>query len=178
VRLLLALILFVGALQAQTQELNSAQRQALKDLKPRLVSAQRGNDPAAVRAIVAGSLRIFGDQAGLPEVKDVYRPPFAGAPLFSPGRIAEAFVPYADHMEKIRWWKAGFDPAKLNHALRETATVARACLAVARAEPKLAARLLPIARECGDSCSGRSPKPVRVLFPFPHCAEGQVAPSR
>ena len=136
-RLLLAVLLFAGALQAQVQELNSAQRQGLKDLKPRLVSAQRGQDAAAVRTVVADSLRIFGDQAGLPEVKDVYRAPVAGAPLFAADRVAEAFGPYADHIEKIRWWKAGLDPAKLNHALRETATVTRACLAVARAEPKL-----------------------------------------
>jgi hypothetical protein len=166
-RLFLAVLLFAGALQAQVQELSSAQRKALGELKPKLVLAQRGNDPAAVRAVVAESLRIFGDQAGLPEVKDVYRPPVAGAPLFAPDRIAESFGPYADHIEKIRWWKAGLDPAKLNHALRETATVTRACLAASRAEPKLAAHLLPIARECGDFMLWAQAEAGTGVIPFP-----------
>ena len=171
-RLLLALILFVGALQAQMQELGSAQRKALGELKPKLVLAQRGNDLSAVRAVVAESLRIFGDQAGLPEVKDVYRAPVAGAPLFAADRVAESFGPYAEHIEKIRWWKTGLDPAKLNHALRETATVARACLATARAEPKLAARLLPIARECGDFMLWAQAEAGTGVIPFPALREG------
>ena len=171
-RLLLALILFVGALQAQMQELGSAQRKALGELKPKLVLAQRGNDLSAVRAVVAESLRIFGDQAGLPEVKDVYRAPVAGAPLFAADRVAESFGPYAEHIEKIRWWKTGLDPAKLNHALRETATVARACLAAARAEPKLAARLLPIARECGDFMLWAQAEAGTGVIPFPAVREG------
>lgn len=166
-RLLLAVLLFAGALQAQVQELSSVQRQALGELKPKLVLAQRGNDPAAVRAVVAESLRIFGDQAGLPEVKDVYRPPIAGAALFAADRVAEAFGPYADHIEKIRWWKTGLDPAKLNHALRETATVTRAYLAAARADPKLAARLLPIARECGDFMLWAQAEAGTGVIPFP-----------
>ena len=171
-RLFLAVLLFAGALQAQVQELNSVQRKALGELKPKLVLAQRGNDPAAVRAVVAESLRILGDQAGLPEVKDVYRPPVVGAPLFSADRVAEAFGPYADHIEKIRWWKAGLDPAKLNHALRETATVTRACIAVARAEPKLAARLLPIARECGDFMLWAQSEAGTGVIPFPALRSG------
>ena len=171
-RLLLALILFVGALQAQMQELGSAQRKALGELKPKLVLAQRGNDLSAVRAVVAESLRIFGDQAGLPEVKDVYRAPVAGAQLFAADRVAESFGPYAEHIGKIRWWKTGLDPAKLNHALRETATVARACLAAARAEPKLAARLLPIARECGDFMLWAQAEAGTGVIPFPALREG------
>jgi hypothetical protein len=172
VRLLLALILFVGALQAQMQELGSAQRKALGELKPKLVLVQRGNDLSAVRAVVAESLRIFGDQAGLSEVKDVYRAPVAGAQLFAADRVAESFGPYAEHIEKIRWWKTGLDPAKLNHALRETATVARACLAAARAEPKLAARLLPIARECGDFMLWAQAEAGTGVIPFPALREG------
>ena len=171
-RLLLALILFVGALQAQVQELNSAQRKALGELKPKLVLAQRRNDLSAVRAVVTESLRIFGDQAGLPEVKDVYRAPLSGAQLFTADRAAEAFAPYAEHIEKIRWWKVGLDPAKLNHALRETATVARACLAAARADPKLAARLLPIARECGDFMLWAQAEAGTGVIPFPALREG------
>jgi len=172
VRPLLALIFFAGALQAQVQELSSVQRKTLGELKPKLVLAQRGNDPAAVRAVVAESLRIFGDQAGLPEVKDVYRPPVVGSELFSANRVAEAFGPYADHIEKTRWWKAGLDPAKLNHALRETATISRACLAVACAEPKLAARLLPIARECGDFMLWAQSEAGTGVIPFPALREG------
>ena len=171
-RLLLALILFVGALQAQMQELGSAQRKALGELKPKLDLVQRGNDLSAVRAVVAESLRIFGDQAGLSEVKDVYRAPVAGAQLFAADRVAESFGPYEDHIEKIRWWKVGLDPAKLNHALRETATVARACLAAARAEPKLAARLLPIARECGDFMLWAQAEAGTGVIPFPALREG------
>ena len=171
-RLLLAVLLLAGALQAQVQELNSVQRKALGEIKPKLVLAQRSNDPAAVRAVVAESLRIFGDQAGLPEVKDVYRPPVAGAPMFSPDRIAESFGPYADHIEKIRWWKAGLDPSKLNHALRETATVTRACLAATRAEPKLAGRLLPITRECGDFMLWAQSEAGTGVIPFPALRDG------
>lgn len=171
-RLLLAVLLFAGALQAQVPALSSAQRQALKDLKPRLISAQRGQDPAAVRAVVAESWRVLGDQTGLPEVKDVYRTPVAGAQLFACDRVAEAFGPYADHIEKIRWWKVGLDSTKLNHTLRETATVTRACLAAARAEPKLAARLLPIARECGDFMLWAQSEAGTGVIPFPALREG------
>jgi hypothetical protein len=176
VRLLLALIFFAGALQAQVQELSSAQRKALGELKPKLVMAQRGNDPAAVRALVAESLKVLGEQAGLPEVEDVYRATVAGAPLFAAGRIAESFGPYADHIEKIRWWKVGLDPSKLNHALRETATVTRACLAAARAEPKLAARLLPVAKECGDFMLWAQAEAGTGVIPFPALRGGRGRP--
>lgn len=161
-----------GALQAEVQVLGSVQRQELKDLKPKLIAAQRGQDPAAVRAVVAESWRVLGDQAGLPEVKDVYRTPVAGAQLFAADRVAEAFGPYADHIEKIRWWKVGLDSTKLNHALRETATITRACLAAARAEPKLAARLLPIARECGDFMLWAQSEAGTGVIPFPALREG------
>ena len=171
-RVLLAVLVCTGILEAQVQELSSAQRQALKDLKPRLVSAQRGQDPAAVRAVVAESLLIYGDQAGLPEVKDAYRSPVASSELFSAERIAEAFGPYADHIEKIRWWKVGVDPTKLNHALRETATITRACLAVARSEPKLTLRLLPIARECGDFMLWAQSEAGTGVIPFPALRDG------
>ena len=171
-RLLLAVLVCTGILEAQVQELSSAQRQALKDLKPRLGLAQHGPDPSAVRAVVAESLRILGDQTGLPEVKDVYRSPVAGAQFFTANRVAEAFGPYADHIEKIRWWKVGLDPAKLNHALRETATITRACLAVARAEPKLAVRLLPIARECGDFMLWAQSEAGTGVIPFPALRDG------
>ncbi len=166
-RLRLAVLLLAGTLSAQVQELSPAQRLALKDLTPRLAAAQQGPDPTAVRVVVADSLRILGEQAGLPEVQDVHRSPVAGAPLFAADRVAEVFSPYADHIEKIRWWKTGLDPAKLNHALRETATVARACLAAARAEPKLAARLLPIARECGDFMLWAQSEAGTGVIPFP-----------
>lgn len=171
-RPLLALLFFACALQAQVQELSSGQRKTLGELKTKLVAAQRGKDPAAVRAVVADSLRVFGDQAGLPEVKDVYRPLAPGAQLFSPDRVAEVFGPYADHVERIRWWKVGLDPSKLNHALRETATVTRACLAAARAEPGLAARLLPVARECGDFMLWAQAEAGTGVIPFPALRSG------
>lgn len=176
VRPLLALIFLAVGLQAQVQELSSAQRKTLGELKTKLVAAQRGDDPAAVRAVVADSLRIIGDQAGLPEVKDVYRPLAAGAQLFAPDRVAEAFGPYADHIEKIRWWRVGLDPAKLNHALRETATVTRACLAAARAEPRLSARLLPLARECGDFMLWAQAQAGTGVIPFPATRGGSGRP--
>lgn len=175
-RPLLALIFFAAALQAQVQELSSVQRKALGELKPKLVSAQRGPDPAAVRSVVAESLKVLGEQAGLPEVKDVYRSPISAARLFAADRIAESFGPYADHIEKIRWWKVGLDPAKLNHALRETATVARACLAAARAEPQLAARLLPVARECGDFMLWAQSEAGTGVIPFPALRGGRGRP--
>lgn len=175
-RLLLALILFAGALQAQVQELSSAQRKALGELKPKLVLAQRGQDPAAVRSVVAESLKVLGAQAGLPESEDVCRATVAGAPLFEADHVAESFGPYADHIEKIRWWKVGLDPSKLNHALRETATVTRACLAAARAEPKLAARLLPVARECGDFMLWAQSEAGTGVIPFPAVRGGRGRP--
>ena len=165
-RALLALLLFTEALLAQVQDLSSAQRQALKDLKPRLLAAQRGQDPGAVRAVVAESVRVLGDQAGLPEVADAHRSP-AAAELFATGRVAVAFGPYADHIEKIRWWRVGLDPTKLNHGLRETATVTRACLAASRADPNLAVRLLPIARECGDFMLWAQAEAGTGVIPFP-----------
>lgn len=171
-RPLLALLFFACALQAQVQELSSGQRKTLGELKTKLVAAQRVNDLAAVRAVVADSLRVFGDQAGLPEVKDVYRPLAPGAQLFSPDRVAEVFGPYADHVERIRWWKVGLDPSKLNHALRETAAVTRACLAAARAEPRLAARLLPVARECGDFMLWAQAEAGTGVIPFPALRSG------
>jgi hypothetical protein len=171
-RMLLVVLVGATALQAQEQALSSAQRQALKELRSRLVTTQHGQDPAAVRAVVAESLRILGDQAGLPEVKDAHRSPIAGGVLFSADRVAEAFGPYADHIEKIRWWKVGLNSTKLNHALRETATITRACLAAARAEPKLAGRLLPIARECGDFMLWAQSEAGTGVIPFPALRHG------
>jgi len=176
VRSLLALIIFVGVLPAQVQELNSVQRKALAELKPKLVLALRGSDPAAVSSVVMEAQQVLGAQAGLPEVPDVHRSPVVGSKLFTAGRVAESFGPYADHIEKIRWWRVGLDPTRLNHALREPATIIRACLAASRAEPRLAGRLLPIARECGDFILWAQSEAGTGVIPFPAMRGGRGRP--
>ena len=80
-------------------------------------------DLTAVRREVAALAQRLGDRAGVPEVADTYTSIPRNGRWLPPAEARAAFAPLLPKLEKLRWWKPGLDPAKLEHALREPAAV-------------------------------------------------------
>jgi cytochrome P450 len=146
--LLLALPTCVSA--QDTPKLDAATRQKLRQAAVDLSAAMKAENEAAVNKVAKWSVELLGDQAGLPEAADEFRPVPKDARPLAPDELAAAFDPYVGYIGRQKWWTVDLDPAKTNHALREVATVIEGCLAARRAGAAKSDELLKIATDAGD----------------------------
>lgn len=80
-----------------------------------LAAALKAKDEATVQRLVAEAFAKLGDQAGVPEAPDEFRPAPAETLLLS---RADAFVGFEKLLKLTRqtkWWKVGLDPSKTKH---------------------------------------------------------------
>ena len=127
----------------------------------------------AIRQRVVEATRQLGDQAGVPEEADTFlRIPAKGRWL-TPAEAKAGFAKAPAMIEKVRWWKIGLDPAKLQHALREPASVVSGGALAALAGLDGAARSLELAREAGDFLIWAQEQGGRGGFPFPAARGGK-----
>ncbi len=128
---------------------------------------------AAIRQRVVEATRQLGDQAGVPEEADTFlRIPTNGRWL-TPAEAKAGFAKAPAMIEKVRWWKIGLDPAGLQHALREPASIVSAGAQAALAGLDGAARSLELAREAGDFLIWAQAQGGRGLYPFPAARGGK-----
>ena len=124
-------------------------------------------DLTAVRREVAALAQKLGDRAGVPEVADTYLPIPRDARWLPPAEARAAFAPLLPKLEKLRWWKPGLDPAKLEHALREPAAVVAGGVAAHRAQLAGGDRGLALAREAADFLLRAQDEAGAGVYPFP-----------
>lgn len=159
-----------------TPKLDKAAQQKLRQATVELSDAQKAGDEAAVKRAAKRAVDLLGDQAGLPEVADEFRPVSKDAKPLSGDERATAFDPYIGFIEKQKWWTVGLDPTKTNHAPREVATVIEGCLAARRAGAAKSDELLKIATDAGDFLVWAQERAGTGVFPFPAVRNGKGRP--
>lgn len=170
-------LLLVGCASAQdTPKLDKATQQKLRQATVDLSAAQKAEDEADVKRVAKRAIELLGDQAGLPEAADEFRPVPKDAKPLSSDELATAFDPYLAVIERRKWWTVGLDPAKTNHALREVATVIEGCLAARRAGAAKADELLKVAKDAGDFLVWAQERAGTGVFPFPAVRNGTGRP--
>lgn len=132
-----------------------------------------GREQADVRRRVAESLLKLGDRAGLPEEPDTYEPIPKDSRWLTAPEARAAFAKALPKLEKRRWWRIGLDPARLEHPLREPASVISGCAAACRARLDGAERGLALARDAAAFLMWAQEQGGRGLFPFPASRGGK-----
>jgi hypothetical protein len=127
------------------------------------------SDPelSAIRQTVARALVRLGDQAGIPETPDRFQPIPPGARWLTAAEARSAFGKAPAKLERIRWWKIGLDPTKLDHTLREPASVVAAGAHATRAGLEGSERALALAREAAEFLIWAQAEGGNGVFPFP-----------
>ncbi len=173
---LMALIL-AGCVSAQdAPKLDTATRQKLRQAAVDLSAAMKAVDEAEVKKVAKRSVELLGDQAGLPEAVDEFRPVPKDAKPLAPDELATAFDPFVGYIGRQKWWKVDLDPTKTTHALREVATVIEGCLAARRAGAAKSDELLKIATDAGDFLVWAQERAGTGVFPFPAVRNGTGRP--
>ena len=131
------------------------------------LAAAEPPDLGAIRRDVATLAQKLGDQVGVPEIADTYLPIPREARWLTPAEARAAFAPVLPKLEKLRWWKPGLDPAKLEHALREPAAVVAGAVAASRARLAGGDRGLVLAREAADFLIRAQDEAGTGVYPFP-----------
>lgn len=174
--ILLALVSPWPALAQETQKLDKTTQQKLRQYTAELSAAQKAEDETAVKRLAKLAIDLLGDQAGLPEAADTFRPLAKHVEPLTPRERAVAFEPYLDFIERQKWWKIGLDPTTTTHAPRELATIIEGCLAARPVCPGKAEALLKVAKEAGDFILWAQEKAGAGLVPFPAVRNGKGRP--
>jgi hypothetical protein len=171
------LLSLAGCGSAQdTPKLDTATRQKLRQAAVDLSAAQKAEDEAEVKKGAKRFVELLGDQAGLPEAADEFRPVSKDARPLAADELATAFDPYAGTIGRQKWWKADLDPTQTNHALREVAVVIDGCLAARRAGASKSDELLKTATDAGDFLLWAQERAGTGVFPFPAVRNGSGRP--
>jgi hypothetical protein len=170
-------LILVGNVWAQdTPKLDKAIQQKLRQATVDLSAAQKAEDEAEVKRVAKRAVELLGDQAGLPDVADEFRPVSKDTKPLSSEELATAFDPYLAFIERRKWWAVGLDPTKTNHALREVAVVIEGCLAARSAGAARADELLKVATDAGDFLVWALEQAGTGVFPFPAVRNGTGRP--
>lgn len=157
--LVLSILLAAGA--------SAAEAPGKKALTAALQEALAKEDLTAVREAAAAVRRALGDMAGVPEVEDKFQPVPKGGKSLSPAEAQPGFTPHAAPLEKLIWWRAGLDPARLTQPLRAPASLLSGCVAVCRAKLDGAERALVLANDAADFLMWAQAQAGSGVFPFP-----------
>ena len=132
-----------------------------------LADALRREDEAAIARTVKEARSQLGDGAGVPEQADQFQAIPASAKRLSREEAMRVIERVPQEIAKLRWWKIGLDPAKLDHALREPAAIIGCCVQVHRAKVAASDRALELARDAGDFLVWAQTQGEVGVFPFP-----------
>lgn len=100
---LMALIL-AGCVSAQdTPKLDAATRQKLRQAAVDLSAAIKAEYKAEGKKVAERSFELLGDQAGLPEAADEFRPVPKDAKPLDPDELAAPFDPYVGYIGRRKW---------------------------------------------------------------------------
>ncbi len=157
--LLLAPLIAVIPLARPATPLAPAAPSALDDATSR--------ELAAIREKVARATAKLGEKAGLPEVPDKFQPIPPDARWLTAAEAKHAFAKAPAKLETLRWWKIGLDPTKLDHALREPASVVSCGVHAQGAGLDGGERALALAREAADFLIWAQTQGGTGVFPFP-----------
>ncbi|MDX1927702.1 MAG: hypothetical protein SFV81_14365 [Pirellulaceae bacterium] len=175
----LTLLVSVSCLPSLAQEvakLDRTTQEKLNVIGGKMSAAMLAEDQAEVRLQFKEAIELIGDQAGLPESPDEFRPVPKDARDLAASELPTAFDLYIPYIERQKWWRIGLDPSKTNHSLREIAAVIEGCLAARQISEANSAKLLAIAREAGDFLVWAQDQAGTGVLPFPAVRDGKGRP--
>jgi hypothetical protein len=158
---------------ASGQDLSREEQSALEGLVKQIAQAQIREDEAAVTQFAADAKKLLGPRAGEPDEPEEFRKPPGEIEPLSPVEVERAFTPYLAHLLQDPWWRVGGDPARTEHALRDTASVALGCLYAQQAGCEDAKKLAATAKEAADYLLWAQEQGGAGLFPFPAESAGR-----
>jgi len=157
-------VLCLQPLQAQEPMQDKIPKQSLKQ---RLAEAMQAKDESLVRKLVAESLYILGNRAGVPEVDDEFRKAPEQVEPLTNAEAEAGFEKILQFVQKNKWWRIGLDPTKTEHLPREVATCMMGCLEGYRANVRNKDALLKEATEAGDYLLWTQQQAGTGVIPFP-----------
>lgn len=125
------------------------------------------NELAAVRLRVADARAELGGKAGIPEIPDKFDSISKDADWLTLDEAKQCFSRLQREINLKRWWKIGLDPTKLDHALREPASVVSGGVHAVRAGLIDKQKALAQAKEAGDFLVWAQEQAGTGVFPFP-----------
>lgn len=140
---------------------------ASASVRAALEAALKQEDLGAVRKAVALAQEELGEQAGIPEEPDRYRPVPPGVALLTPEECAKAVTRSLQELEKLRFWKIGLDPAQMTAPLRAPASVVACMLALQRSGLVEGGQALEKAKEAADFLLWAQEQAGAGCYPFP-----------
>ena len=164
-------------LQAQdVARLDRPTQDRLKSIVAAMSDAMNSENATEVRRQFQKAITLMGDQAGLPESADEFRSVPENARPLDAEELPKAFDVYIPYIEGQKWWRIGLDPSKMNHSLREAATVIEGCLAARKVSEVNSEKLLAIAIEAGDFLVWSQEQAGTGVLPFPAVRNGKGRP--
>jgi len=142
-------------------------QQALKQTKLKLDEAMQSKDESLVRKLVAESVSILGNRAGVPEVDDEFRKAPEQVEPLTNEEAEDGFEKILQFVQKNKWWRIGLDPIRTEHLPREVATCMMGCLEGCRANVRNKEALLKEATEAGDYLLWTQQQAGTGVVPFP-----------
>jgi hypothetical protein len=160
-------VLCVQLSHAQQPKLDKTSQQPLKQTTQRLAEAMQSKDESHVRKLVAESVSILGNRAGVPDVADEFRQAPEKVEPLTNAEAEAGFEKILQFVRKNKWWQIGLDPAKTEHLPREVATCMMGCLEGFRANARNKEALLKEATEAGDYLLWTQRQSATGVIPFP-----------
>lgn len=157
---------FLFALLSQVVVMTAQHTQAA-DARSALQAALLAEDFAGIKAAVEQGRILLGNQAGMPEVPDDYRPLPANARLLTRDEARQAVKKSFAQLEKMRFWHIGLDPTKLTTPLRAPASVVACMVALHRAKLDEDAAALQHAKDAADFLLWAQEQAGAGCYPFP-----------
>ena len=167
---IIVLVLATSATNLLAQDVH---RQQIAQLRQQLAEAQQQGNEKAVLRLWSQAKSLLGDQAGVPELPDEFRPvPKTVEPL-ALDECRKGAALYLRQIQGKKWWKIGLDPTKTEHLPREVANVIVGGLAINRAALGDQQQWSTVAKEAGDYLLWTQQQGGAGVFPFPHYLGGR-----
>lgn len=138
-----------------------------KPLRSQLANALSEENIEKVRQIVDEVKSKLGDKAGIPEVDDSFREIPVNENFLDSLEIMKGFTEYNIKIQKFRWWRINIDPTKLDHFLREPASVITGCCYSYKNNLYDCETSLELAKEAAQFLIWAQQKAKTGVYPFP-----------
>jgi hypothetical protein len=138
-----------------------------RPIASKLSEALKAEDERAVIGFTKQAREQLGDSAGIPEVPDEYRRVPVDALPLNAAEARRAMEPQFRRIEKLKFWRIGLDPTKMNAPLRGPASVVACMVHAIEADVEGKAECLRIAKEAADFLVWAQSQAGRGCFPFP-----------
>jgi hypothetical protein len=139
----------------------------INQLQCKLAQAQQKKDQSEIDKISVQSIKLLGNQAGVPEKSEQFIKVDPQSRKLTSPEVSTAFIPYGQKIQKYAWWLSQPTSTELKTPLRAIASVITGVLAAREAGSEYSDHLLKIAQNAGDYIVWVQQQADRGVFPLP-----------